>query len=284
MSFRRRFPLNWIFRGLVLCLSCLPAWAQEQSSSEASCFSTTIVSVPSRPTVTSAADPTQCGVVELEYGLERQWPGGGANRDDLSGGMRWGLTPNLDLHWSSTDFLHLMNGGGNRTGFGDTWLGLRYRFLKQTKHRPGMAFFYQAKIPSASVVLSLGSGRVDHQLSLLISKEIHTVDIDFNVIPLWTGRPAGSGFDQNVGFALSAAVPLTRRFGVVTEGYGGTGLNHDNPAFASTMLGFTYQAQPRLILDTGLDVGVTSGAPLKRVFVGVTYAVANLYAWMRPQR
>ena len=240
--------------------------------------------MPSRPTASDSADTTQCGVVELEYGLERQWPGGGANRDDLFGGLRLGITHNLDFHWAAADFLHVMDGGGNRTGFGDTWLGLKYRFLEQTKHRPSLALFYQAKVPSASTLLGLGSGQVDHQLSLLISKEIHTVDVDFNVIPLWAGRPAGAGFDQNVGFALSAAVPVTRHFGVVAEGYGGTGLDHDNPAFGSTMLGFTYQVQPRLILDTGLDVGVTSGAPRKRVFVGITYAIANVYAWMRPQR
>src|SRR5277367_866843 len=86
---------------------------------ESPCRNAVVVSVPSRPTVTSATDTTQCGVVEMEYGLERQWPGGGANRDDLSGGLRLGLTPNLDFHWASATFLHIMNGNGNHTGFGD---------------------------------------------------------------------------------------------------------------------------------------------------------------------
>lgn len=48
--------------------------AQEPSSSpETPCISSSVISVPSRPTVASATDTTQCGVVELEYGLERQW-------------------------------------------------------------------------------------------------------------------------------------------------------------------------------------------------------------------
>jgi len=134
------------------------------------------------------------------------------------------------------------------------------------------------------VALGLGSGQVDHAISLLISKDIHSVHLDFNVTPLFAGRPANLGFDHDLGFALSAAAPLSKRFGTVIEGYGYTALNSANPAFASTMLGFTWQVQPRLILDTGLDVGVTSGAPQRRVFIGVTYAIANVYSWMRPQR
>ena len=267
---------------VVLFFGATLTGAQEPSSSpETSCISSSVISVPSRPTVTSATDTTQCGVVELEYGLERQWPGSGANRDDLSGGLRLGLTHNLDFHWSSSDFLHVMDRDGDRTGFGDTWLGLKYRFLGQTKHRPSLGLAYQVKVPSASVVLGLGSGQIDHAPSFLVSKDIHPFHLDFNLMPLLAGRPTGSGFDHNVGFALSASAPLTRRLGVVGEGYGYTTLNQNNPAFASTMLGFTYQVEPRLILDAGLDVGVTSGSPRKRVFVGITYAVANVYSWMR---
>src|ERR1700733_5376352 len=145
---------------VVLLLDVARTLVQEPSSSaETSCIGVPVVSVPSRPTVTSATDTTQCGVVELEYGLERQWPGGGANRDDLSGGLRLGLTRNLDFHWASADFLHIMDGAGDRTGFGDTSLGLRYRFLGQTKHRPSLGLFYEAKVPSASAVLGLGSGQ-----------------------------------------------------------------------------------------------------------------------------
>src|SRR6202162_5586118 len=133
MHIRPCFLLTFV----VTFLGAAMTVAQETSSSaENTCTSSSVISVPSRPTVANATDTTQCGVVELEYGLERQWPGGGANRDALSGGLRFGLPPKLDFHWSSSEFVHLMNGGGNRTGYGDNWLGLKYRFLGQTKHRP----------------------------------------------------------------------------------------------------------------------------------------------------
>ena len=271
---------RFVVRSLTaLAFSFLLASANEPASSTEGCGAA-VISVPSRPTVTSATDTTQCGVVELEYGLERQWPGGGANRDDLTGGLRFGLTPNLDFHWSSSAFVHLMSGSGNRTGFGDSWLGLRYRFLGQTKRRPSLGVFYAAKIPSASIALG-GPGQVDQTISFLVSKTVHGIAFDFNVVPLVAGRPTTPGFDHNAGFALSAAIPLIRRLSLVAEGYGYTLLNSANPAFASTMLGCTYVPNPRLVLDSGVDVGVTPAAPRKRVFVGITYAIGNVYSWLR---
>ncbi|MGA8272710.1 MAG: hypothetical protein WB919_14210 [Candidatus Sulfotelmatobacter sp.] len=230
--------------------------------------------------MTSATDTTQCGVVELEYGLERQWPGGGTLHDDLSGGLRLGLTHNLDLHWFSGDFIHIMNGDVDRTGYGDNWLGLRYRFLGQTKRRPSLGLFYQAKIPSASYLNGFGSGQIDNSFSFLASKDVRKVHFDFNAIELLAGRPTAPGVDHDTGFALANWYPLTHRLNGVFEPYGYTELNQGTPAFASAMVGFNYKIQSRLYLDSGLDLGVSHYAPHKRVFVGATYAITNIFAWM----
>ena len=207
-------------------------WGQ-QSSTESSCLSTSTISVPSRPTIASATDPTQCGIVEAEYGFESQWPGAGARRDDLTGGLRMGLTPNMDLHWSSGDYLSLSNSAGAVRGFGDTWLGLKYRFLSQTKKRPSLGIYYQAKAPSADSALGLGSGQVDHAIAFLVSKDIRPFHFDFNAIPTFVGRSASAGFDHNVGFAWATWLPVTKRLTLVAEPYGYTALtqrHRDSPA------------------------------------------------------
>jgi hypothetical protein len=271
--------------GLILGFSFACSWAQETSGTTNHLCpkGEAVVSVPSRPTVTAATDTTECGVVELEYGLERQWPGGGANRDDLSGGLRLGLLSNLDLHWYSSAFVHLMDGDRNRTGFGDTWLGLRYRFLNQKKKRPSMGVFFQSKAPSASVALGLGSGRVDYSIAFLASKDFHRLHFDFNLIELQAGRQHTTGFDHDTGFALASWLPITSRLSAVLEPHGYTLLNQSSPAWASVTTGFNYKVNRRLYLDSGLDAGVTAGAPRKRVFVGVTYAMGNVYSWLRPR-
>ncbi|HUA14144.1 MAG TPA: transporter [Verrucomicrobiae bacterium] len=255
--------------------------AQQAGNNESPCLASKIVSVPNRPTVASATDTTQCGTLEAEYGTERQWLGGGAHRGDLTGGLRLGLTPNLDLHWASGDYLSFDGMPGSESGFGDTWLGLKYRYLTQTRARPSLGIFYTAKIPTASAAYGLGSGRFDHSLALLVSKDIHPFHFDFNVIPQLVGRPAAAGYDHNVGLALANWLPLTRRFSLVAEPYGYTALNAGTPAFSSLMLGGTYQLNPRVVLDTGVDAGMTHGAPQKRVYVGATCALANVYAPFR---
>lgn len=267
----------------ILAMIMLLAPLLNGQSTEPACSGNNIISVPSRPTVANATDTTQCGTLEAEYGLERQWPRGGTNRDDLTGGLRFGLTPNLDLHWSSSDFIHLMNADGDRTGYGDNWLGLKYRFLGQKKRRPSLGVFYEAKIPTASSELGLGSGEVDNAISFLASKDVRKLHFDFNVIELLAGRATAPGVDHNTGFALATWVPITHRWTGVVESYGYTALNQGSPGFASAMLGFNYRIQKRLYLDSGLDLGTTHYAPKKRVFVGMTYAMANMYSWIRPR-
>jgi hypothetical protein len=257
-------------------------WAQESGRSiENACLNSQIVSVPSRPTVTNATDPTQCGVVEFEYGFDHQWLGAGDRHNDLNGNLRFGLTPNLDFHWASASFLNVAGTTGGQTGFGDTWLGLKYRFLRQTTHRPSFGLFYAAKVPSASYVKGLGSGQVDHSISFLASKDVQRFHFDSNVIQLIAGRLNASGKDHNTGFALATWYPVTHRLNVVLEPYGYTSLNKFSPGFASMTTGFNYQIQPRIFLDTGFDAGVTSGAPKMRAFAGVTYAITNVYAFVK---
>jgi hypothetical protein len=219
--------------------------------------------------------------MEVEYGFDHQWQHGDARLNDLAGGLRFGLTPNLDFHWASTSFLNLTGPQQNQTGFGDSWLGLKYHFVSQAKYRPAMGVFYQAKVPSA--MGDLGSGEVDHSLSFLFSKDVQHAHFDFNIIPYLAGRPHAVGHDHNVGFALSGSYPLWRRFSLVGEGYGYSALNAATPAFASTMIATTYQVSPRMVLDGGIDCGVTSAAPRARMFVGVTYAIANVYRWAKPE-
>jgi hypothetical protein len=256
---------------------------QVANQSENTCRSTAIVSVPSRPTVASATDLTQCGVLEAEYGFGRQWPGGGLHRDDLTGGFRFGLTPKIDLHLVSSDYLSLVDSAATRRGFGDTWAGIKYRLLVQGKVRPSLGVFYQAKIPSASESLGLGSGKVDHALAFLLSKDVWRIHFDFNVIPTFVGRPIG-GVDHTVGLALATWIPVARKLTLVVEPYGYTAVNQNTPGFSCVMAGLSYQLKPRFGLDTGVDAGMMHGAPHKRVYVGMTYAVGSIYSWMVSER
>ncbi|HEY1679868.1 MAG TPA: transporter [Candidatus Sulfotelmatobacter sp.] len=239
--------------------------------------------MPTRPTLSTSTDTTECGVVEAEYGFEHFWVADGSHRQDFTGGLRLGITPNMDLHWASIDYLSLSANGTAVEGFGDTWVGVKYRFFPESTVWPGLGAFYQVKIPSGSEREGLGSGEIDHSLAILISKDFHPVHFDFNVIPTLIGRK-GSGFDRTLGFALAATVPVRSKLSLILEPYGYTAANPSTPGFASLTGAVSYQVRPRFFLDAGADAGVTEAAPHKRLFTGFTYAIGNAFSWFSPER
>lgn len=263
-----------------MCLMTF-ASAGKSAASANPCASVEVSSVVSRPTIANATDTTLCGVVEAEYGFESIWPGEGARHDDFTGGLRFGITPRLDLHWASGDYVNFDTIEGVQRGFGDTWLGLKYRISSQTKKRPAFGVYYQAKIPSAD--LGFGSGQIDHSIALIASKDVRRLHVDFNIIPSFVGR-AGGGYDYNTGFACATWLPLMHGLTLVIEPYGYTALNSDTPAYASIMSGFSYRVNRRFYVDTGIDTGVTYAAPHKRVYAGATYAIGNVYSWVKRER
>ena len=241
------------------------------------CYEEPIKANPNRPTVANPADITQYGVLEIEYGWDRTSLGAGARLDDLVGLLKFGMLCDIELRWSTTSVLIENQQDAGQTGIGDNWFGTQIRFYKQTKHVPSLAFSYAVKAPTASTMKELGSGRVDHQFTFLASKDIQSVHFDFNTSYFLLGRPEASGFNSQWQMNLSFSRPIHGNLGFTGEFYGDTELNAQNPAFASTLWALTYNILPRLVVDGGIDVGLTHGAPQKRFFAGVTYSITNLY-------
>jgi Putative MetA-pathway of phenol degradation len=241
------------------------------------CYAPSIEANPNRPTVANPADITQYGVLEMEYGWDRTSLSAGARVDDLVGLLKFGLLCDVELRWSTTSVLIENQQAGGQTGIGDNWFGPQIRFHRQTALIPSLSFNYMVKAPTASTMKGLGSGRVDHAFTFLASKDIHGVHFDFNTTYFLEGRPTASGFDSREQLNLAFSRPIRGKLGFTGEFYGDTRLNAENLAFASTLWAFTFNISPRLIVDGGIDVGLTHGAPQKRFFAGVTYSITNIY-------
>src|SRR5438874_12448829 len=161
------------------------------------CYADSIAANPNRPTVANPADITQYGVLELEYGWDRQWPEEGRQQASVGGLLKFGMLCDVELRWNTTSFLSQTDASGTHRSFGDNWLGPQIRVYRQTKRVPTLAFGYAVKIPSASTEDGLGTGHMDHAFTLLASKDIARFHFDFNVTQFLVGRPNTSGFDKN---------------------------------------------------------------------------------------
>jgi hypothetical protein len=268
---------------VVSLIASAPSWAQ-WIGKQTGCYADSIRANPNRPTVADPADITQYGVLELEYGWDRTWPEEGVHQTSLGGLLKFGILCDVELRWTTTSFLSQTDVGGTHRGFGDNWIGPQVRIYKQTRRWPTLAFSYSTKIPSASTEDRLGTGRVDHSLTFLASKDIAGVHFDFNATHFWIARESALGFDHNDELNLAFSRIIRGRLGFTGEFYGETQLNRTTPSFVSSLWALTYTIHPRLVIDGGFEGGLTSGGPHRHVFAGFTYSIGNLYpGWRRKQ-
>lgn len=241
------------------------------------CYADSIVANPNRPTVSNPAHVTQYGVLELEYGWDQLWREENIHQTSMGGLLKFGLLCDVELRWNTTSFLSQTDSSGTHRTFGDNWLGTEIRFHRQTTYVPTMAFSYAYKIPSASTEDGLGTGRADHSFTFGASENIAHFNLDFNFTQFLVGRPNAFGFDENQQLALAFSRTIHGGLQFVGEFYGQTQLNKTTPGFASSLWALTFTVVPRLVIDGGFEVGLSSGGPHRHAFFGVTCSIANLY-------
>lgn len=105
-----------------------------------------------------------------------------AELDTVSPGFEfnWGAIPNIQLHVilplgaviPSNKPVYAPGGmGPSAFGVEDMELGVKYGFIKQTRHRPQIGSFTMLEIPTGSYSKGLGVGKVWYKLPLWVEKE-----------------------------------------------------------------------------------------------------------------
>ncbi|MGA3125790.1 MAG: transporter [Candidatus Korobacteraceae bacterium] len=95
--------------------------------------------------------------------------------------FNWGAVPNVQLHailpfgaaLPSNNPIYFPGGKGpSAFGLTDMELGVKYGFVKQTKHRPQIGSFTMFEIPTGSYSRGLGVGRVWYKLPIWVAKDL----------------------------------------------------------------------------------------------------------------
>ncbi|WP_348266867.1 hypothetical protein P8936_13210 [Edaphobacter paludis] len=96
---------------------------------------------------------------------------GGTTLEVPSFEMNWGVVPNVQLHLVVPVGANFPpNGGPVHYGIGDTELGIKARFVKETKRGPEVGIFPFVELPSGSAANGLGVGTTWYRLPLWIQK------------------------------------------------------------------------------------------------------------------
>ena len=148
--------------------------------------------------------------------------------------------------------------------------------LEETERRPALAFAYYVKLPSASEVKGLGSGRVDHRVVGLLSRKFGETDVDLNLSYLNAGREDSDRRASGGQAALAFSREFENDFGVEAE-ISGQSLDDVQPHGVFALGALTYKVGPRVRLDGGVRFGLNPEAPRVGVFAGVSVGAADLF-------
>jgi hypothetical protein len=84
--------------------------------------------------------------------------------------LNYGVITNVQLHLIAPLAYNAPSGGGTHYGYGDTELGVKFRFIQETDRLPQVGIFPLLEVPTGSESDGLGSGHVQAFLPLWLQK------------------------------------------------------------------------------------------------------------------
>jgi hypothetical protein len=84
--------------------------------------------------------------------------------------INYGLIPNVQIHLIAPLLYIKPEGASSQYGYGDTELGVKYRFIQETDYIPQVGIFPLVEFPTGDSEKGLGNGRTQYFLPLWLQK------------------------------------------------------------------------------------------------------------------
>ncbi len=232
---------------------------------------------PDRPDVTNGTHIVDVGLLQIELGGLFNRIGDGRHSIGTPVTARVGLTEWLEARVGSDGFLSLTDLGERAAGLGNIQIGAKLRLWADPGGVPVLSVIPTINLPSASESKGLGSGQADFTIAFLTGSDFLRrghLDVNYGVgrIGAGTGLPR---FTQHlVSVFATAEVP-----GPVTpylEAFWFSRQDPDGEPVAAIDSGAIYVISPRLALDGGVQIGLTSAAPSVSAFGGLSVVVGDV--------
>lgn len=232
---------------------------------------------PNRPTFANPALTTQSGQAELEWGGQRSLMRDRSAALGTPTLLKLGMEKDLEIRLASPGYLRLAAPDAETvSGPGDASLGVQWCYRHDGLFGMDQAIQVSHTFSTASAAKGLGSGAPSDGLVLLFSRDMGPHHLDVNLLETWLGRGPqdGGGRVRQPAATASLSRALTEAWSLTGEVYaiGGTELN---PRVVSNLWALGYKVSSRLVLDVGLDLGLTRGAQKVSLFAGLTIGLAR---------
>jgi hypothetical protein len=124
------------------------------------------------PFVTDDPEPVDEGHVEINIAAIGLVQKAGTAEPAPMVDANWGALPDIQLHLGF-GLAYAEHDGAIQAGYGDTELGVKYRFIDQDADgwRPEIAFYPQLELPTGDAARGLGAGHVQLLLPIWLQKD-----------------------------------------------------------------------------------------------------------------
>ena len=123
------------------------------------------------PFVTDDPEPVELRHWEIYLGSQYEHRSDGASGTLPHVEVNYGALPNLQLHLIAPLVFDAPAGTNRQSGYGDTELGAKYRFLDETDDRPQIGVFPLVELPTGDSARGLGSGHTQYFLPVWLQKK-----------------------------------------------------------------------------------------------------------------
>lgn len=118
-------------------------------------------------------DPVPVDLGHFETYVFSQWdntPGTASTVTGPAVEFNWGFLPNLQFHVVAPFENATVPGMPNAFGFGDTEVGVKYRFVQESARAPQIGIFPMAEVATGDPARNLGNGQTWYRLPVWIQK------------------------------------------------------------------------------------------------------------------
>jgi uncharacterized glyoxalase superfamily protein PhnB len=228
---------------------------------------------PTRPTIANSATIQSPGVIQVEIGYDaypRNPPG---NQQVVGSLITYAPLARLRLDFGWSAFDHQQAGEETTNGVGTIQIGGKIELRKEQYHRqaPGIAFQYEAELPTASQAALQGYGQ---QAILLINHHYgRNGNMDFivngSLVQSDCQTQSGCTYGGQQSFAVSYHVDeRTRLYGEV---FGQNNSQSNTPPGTYVFGGLYHQFHDAFGIDGGLRFGVSKNSAAIGTTVGIVF-------------
>jgi len=223
-----------------------------------------------RPDFTESPYTVDAGAVQIEMsfvdyarnGVEDSWTYAPTN-------LKIGLLNNMDLQLVFTPYATVDDGTQTKGGLGDTQLRFKINLWGNDGGESALAIMPYIKIPTASN--DLGNDRVEGGVIFPFAAEISEgVGLGLMFETDFVYDADDDDYDAEFITTGVLGLDVAEKTGVYIEGIGISSTDSDVDFRGILGLGTTYELTKNMVLDAGINIGLTGEADEFNLFTGIT--------------